>query len=116
MESQLVICFTVLITQFLSGNCKNYLVETKDEPGVVELGGKYGDYSNSGYKDACEKDAHCRDGEYCCTTKVCKELPPCEGSKDCPDNLICNKNNLCQRPKTYGADYNYSNYIDVRAY
>ena len=61
------------------------------------------------FLDACEKDAHCNDGEYCCTTKVCKELPACERSKDCPDNLICNKNNLCQRPETYGSDYvNYN--------
>ena len=61
------------------------------------------------FLDACEKDAHCNDGEYCCKTKVCKELPACERSKDCPDNLICNKNNLCQRPETYGADYvNYN--------
>ncbi|XP_023323514.1 uncharacterized protein LOC111697666 [Eurytemora carolleeae] len=105
MQRQLAICFTVLFTLFLTGNCKRYLIETKDE---LETKGKYGDYADGGY-DACEKDAHCRDGEYCCTTKVCKELPPCEGSKDCPDNLICNKNNLCQRPKTYGADYvNYN--------
>ena len=66
--------------------------------------------------DTCEKDAQCGDGEYCCETKVCKVLPPCEGKKDCPENLICNENSLCQRPETYGADYNYSNYIDLRVY